>query len=282
MTKCLKGNEQVMNNLCDKKVVEKDLKYRDILDCECSKCKRKTRRSVAALIRRGFKCNRCGDHVSFGEKVCMAIMDINNVEYIEQFKIGLPYSKIDLYIPKFNVALEVQGRHHNSINRVVKSDIKKKEYCNNNNIYLVDIDYSVSNIDLIIKQFQDSKILKSICNNLNKQTIIKQLFTYVDKTDKEVTSLYDKGNSYKNIMNLLKIERTTLMSILQRYNYFDRYTSTPKKVKCINNGKIYHSINSASIDTGITRGSIKRCCDKKQEKTKHKDTKIYFRWEYVE
>ena len=54
--------------------------------------------------------------------------------------------------------------------------------------------------------------------------------------------------------------------------------STVKKVLCVETGEIYYGTRNASEKTGINRGSIKDCCNKR----KHRKTAGGFHWEYIE
>ena len=63
------------------------------------------------------------------------------------FKYRLPF---DFYIPKYNLCIEFDGRHHfeeirGDFNLIKKRDEIKNNYCKNNNIKLIRIPYSKSN-----------------------------------------------------------------------------------------------------------------------------------------
>ena len=75
------------------------------------------------------------------------ILQANNVPYEEEYYISYGnkhYGFFDFYLPTYNIALEVQGiQHYDTTSPWYRPeyDERKKEYCRNNNIRLIEIPY---------------------------------------------------------------------------------------------------------------------------------------------
>ena len=97
----------------------------------------------------GYGCSKCKQ--SKLEKEIKKLFDDNNIEYIEQCgKSTFPWLnrlKLDFYLPKFNIAIECQGKQHfktvehfggeNEFKVISTRDKKKRELCLNNGIKLL-------------------------------------------------------------------------------------------------------------------------------------------------
>ena len=117
--------------------------------------------ALPANIVKGSGCPECNE--SHGEKQIRQWLSDNNIEYVPQKtfndcknKKSLPF---DFYLPDYNICIECQGKQHFEIidyfggeerfNYTKKHDNIKKEYCDNNNIKLVYIDYTENDINSI-------------------------------------------------------------------------------------------------------------------------------------
>jgi len=122
-----------------------------------------------------IKCNKCctifyqrpKDHInnkqgcpickeSKGEKIIRHYLINNNIKYETQKTFnGCIYKKklkFDFYLPKYNTCIEFDGEQHskpikyfggiNQLNIIQKRDKIKTNYCNNNNIQLIRINYN--------------------------------------------------------------------------------------------------------------------------------------------
>lgn len=114
------------------------------------------------------KCNR-----SHGEAFLANYFDNNNIEYKENFIVEVPTKirptgiiKVDFYLPAFNTFVEYNGKQHYimqegfggqlKFDKQVKRDEFLREYCQKNNINLVEISYTVKDI----KEFLEKHLLK--------------------------------------------------------------------------------------------------------------------------
>ena len=123
----------------------------------------------------GAGCPKCNQ--SKGENLVAKYLDINNINYIPQYKLdvseNIRKSKhifIDFYLPEYNCFIEYNGIQHYSPvkhfgGKLTFEDQKirdsyLKEYCKTNNINLLEIPYNTTNI---------AKDLKSIIKYRNKK-----------------------------------------------------------------------------------------------------------------
>lgn len=107
---------------------------------------------------------------SFGEFYISEILNKYNIKFEKEkkFKNCLSFKKyplrFDFYLNDYNILIEFQGMHHykpvNKYYRAKKvhlqtviNDNIKKEFCKNNNIYLIEISYlDIKNIEEILKK----------------------------------------------------------------------------------------------------------------------------------
>lgn len=114
-------------------------------------------------------CPKCKKTKSKGEEKIQQYLDDNKIEYIAQ-KTFLPdgkkyYYRFDFYLPKYNMAIEYQGEQHFRDNGFAREGLKvvqekdniKREYCQKNNISLLEIPYTnLKNIEEILSsKFND-------------------------------------------------------------------------------------------------------------------------------
>lgn len=276
--KYLKGKTDIIKNIVNKEEENKEWKHRDYIKCKCSRCGYENLKMIGSLLRRGYSCTRCGDHIPFGEKIMMSLLEINNVEYIEQYKIGIKRLNVDFYLPDHNIIIEIQGRYHYSDPNVIDNDRKKREYCSNLGISLVEVEYTTSNISTIIENIEKNKNINKLLPNKNKKDIIKQMKYHVFNNELDVLEDYSKNMTYKEIMDKYDIKRSTLRGILQRYDYFHRTHSNPVKVVCVTTNKVYPSKSAAAKSFGTYIITIDRCCRNKDKYVTYNNEKYYWRF----
>lgn len=106
-------------------------------------------------------CPDCSE--SKGEKAIAQYLDELNVEYETQFpaKIGKSTRKFDLYIPMFNLFIEVHGVQHYEYVKHFKTllktrqqiDLQKQQHAEQNGYYMA-VDYREHNPELTLERFQ--------------------------------------------------------------------------------------------------------------------------------
>ena len=116
---------------------------------------------------------------SFGEYYIKLILEKYKIKYQKEKKFpecrspkGYPL-RFDFYLEKYNVLIEFQGKHHfEPVNKYYRAkkvtekikihDQIKKEFCQDNNIFLIEISYLDLNINKIenILREEFGKIIK--------------------------------------------------------------------------------------------------------------------------
>ena len=133
---------------------------RDNVECKCKKCGKTWTASYVNLSKskRATGCPYCQE--SYGEKEIQRLLKELNIEFVSQYrfddlrdKLPLP---LDIYLPKYNIAIEYDGEHHfypvrfGGVSKekakkryleTIKHDKMKNEYCLLNNIVLIRISY---------------------------------------------------------------------------------------------------------------------------------------------
>lgn len=116
------------------------------------------------LLAESTHCPKCSKRVSKGEKKIQAWLEENKIAFIPQWSQNIEGHVLffDLYVPKWNTAIEFQGEQHFKpvdyfggedgfkIRRLY--DNYKKEWCKNNNINLLEISwYDYERIEEILE-----------------------------------------------------------------------------------------------------------------------------------
>lgn len=128
-------------------------------------------------ILNGGGCKIC--KMPYGEKIIQNYLDVHHINYIQQYKfsnlIGIKGKKLsyDFYLPKYNLLIEFQGQQHDysieyfgGIKTFIKQkihDTRKRKYCHDNHIHLLEIWYYEIN--------KTEKILEQYLNNLKLETV---------------------------------------------------------------------------------------------------------------
>ena len=137
--------------------------------CKCNKCGNEWFANTSSILY-GSRCPIC--FVSKGETKIVEFLNNNKIEYIPQktfencsYKISL---RFDFYIPHLNLCIEYQGHQHyepvdfsgkgmqwanEKFKEGQEKDNIKRNYCNNNNIKLLEIPYwDYENIEEILSR----------------------------------------------------------------------------------------------------------------------------------
>lgn len=136
---------------------------RDYVKCLCHKCNN-TWETKGINLLQGHGCPNC---LNKRENLVRRYLDINNINYIPQYKIEKPFVgrnfiKIDFYLPDFNTFIEYNGLQHYipieyfggklEFEDQVKRDENLRIYCKENNINLLEIKYN-DNIEQVLQKF---------------------------------------------------------------------------------------------------------------------------------
>lgn len=92
---------------------------------------------------KGEGCPECNQSIM--EEEIKSLLEINNVEYIRQYK--LSKLRLDFFLPNYNISIECQGIQHfrpvdffggeESFREQIKRDELKRTLCKENNVYLL-------------------------------------------------------------------------------------------------------------------------------------------------
>lgn len=114
----------------------------------------------------GHGCSKCS--ASLGEKLIMSKLNELNINFISQYPLvknheSNRFLKVDFFLPEKNTVIEYDGYQHiypvdffggdKTLKRIQKLDIIKNQYCNDNNIKLIRINFDTPEnvINSIIK-----------------------------------------------------------------------------------------------------------------------------------
>lgn len=148
---------------------------------KCTKCGRITTIKAVSHLIRGSGCSFCiKSHL---ERTIQVFLETKNIKFTPQFKIANRQS-LDFYLEEYNIAIECQGGQHfyenkfmNELNAIIKRDIRKYNYCKDNDINLI--------------YYTEPKLLTS-------ELINNEKFDNIYKTDNIFSNLDDLLNYIKN------------------------------------------------------------------------------------
>mgnify|MGYP004661083379 CR=1 FL=1 len=116
-------------------------------------------------------CPRCGKKESIGEKKIRKFLELKNIEFQQEKKLNNSLQRFDFYLEnkKIKIAIEFNGKQHyeevekfhDTLAQRQANDLKKQNYCKENNIllyiipYYYDDDEIYKTLETIIKKFND-------------------------------------------------------------------------------------------------------------------------------
>ena len=123
-----------------------------ICQCDCGKIK-----EIAGIYLRNGNVKSCGCLISSGEKYIEETLNKLEIKYEKQkfykglIGVGGGLLRFDFYLPDYNLLIEYQGKQHytqyyrfggeEEYNKRIEHDRRKREYCKENNIDLLEIPY---------------------------------------------------------------------------------------------------------------------------------------------
>ena len=150
-----------------------------ITEVRCNKCGEEFSYHTHYLLNNNVKCKFCESRSKL-ELEMIKILNENNIEYIYQAtKRDFPWlnkMSLDFYLPKYNVAIECQGKQHfvqtkfsDDFELIKERDIRKKNLCEENNIKI----YYFSTYKNSPKTFLNEKLYNDSNNLINNILSIK-------------------------------------------------------------------------------------------------------------
>lgn len=150
--------EKYINSINDNKLLnKKDYKGNDItnLKIQCGLCGEVFTTSLVCYQAGKTMCRKCSSKISYGELAIKEFLDLYQIRYEDEYLFDdcrdinpLPF---DFYLSDYNLCIEYQGeQHYKSVEffggeeafkiRQLHDQIKR-DYCNSNNIVLIEIPY---------------------------------------------------------------------------------------------------------------------------------------------
>lgn len=185
---------------------------------KCPECGYEKDITIAHLVKHGFGCNRCGDGISFPEKVLFNVLEQLNIHFKSQlakttFKWCDKY-RYDFYINKINGICEVHGIQHyeetskkskwNTLKYIQENDNNKKLLAMNNGIsnYII-INCSHSNIEWIKNNIMGSELPELLnfkeedidwveCNKFACNSLVRVVCDLWNSGIKDINKIIDK------------------------------------------------------------------------------------------
>lgn len=160
-------NDEFLNKLPDDRLYDVLSEYKNRntkIRCRCKQCKGEWETLPQILID-GHGCPHC--KVSHGERAISNILELNNIEYIPQYKfdglvgIGGNQLSYDFFLPKYNILIEYQGKQHkvpvdlfggeDNFKKQKEHDKRKRQYAFQYDYKLIEI-WFYENIEKKLKE----------------------------------------------------------------------------------------------------------------------------------
>lgn len=275
---------------------------------KCPECNQTKIMQISNLYNQGFNCDKCGDGVSYPEKIMFNVLCQTNIEF--NFQKTMDWSnrlRYDFYIEDelITIIIETHGEQHyrhtgrgKPLIEEIENDRIKKELALDNGIkeenYIV-IDCSKSELEFI-----KDNILKSRLNILFDLSDIDWLKCHeyaCSNLVKVACDLWNNGfKSTIKIAETLKMDRHTILRYLKQGSLikwcdYDLATAEinrlensknkrSRKVRCITLNKTYGSSAEAEREFGIV--GIYECLSGKRKTFGKLKDGTRLEWEYAE
>jgi len=284
----------IFKNYFNDEVLKTNMPYSEkLIKGQCPKCGREIITYPALVVTLGKVPCVCGDGISYPNKFIYSILEQKGISFVREYSpkwFGTKRRSYDYYLPNNNAIIEVNGLQHyqntferiggRSIQKERENDAFKKECALKNGIKkYIEIDCSYSDVKYI---------KKSILSNREFLAIVS-----TDDIDFDKANYFAMNDSV--VQNIAKDinENVNRLAICEKYHIsqsaFYKYLhcaidlklciyqgKMPKKVICIENGKVYDSCSSAGRELSIKSSHIKEVCNGKRK------TCGGYHWEYVD
>lgn len=257
----------------------------------CDKIKVTFARDLTNLT---FSCKICSKGISYPELLFISYLEVKNIPYETQ----VTYPDLNGRIFDFRVTIqgvvylvETHGmQHYEDVNtkvwrdaysKTLESDNVKRQYCIDNSIPLIELDCRKSEFKFIKDEISSNTVLPSI-DDAEVKKILKLIETNKRYDNNLIKKLYSEGETTTSIGDKLGISYQTVNRILRRNGVKIKGTSK-RKVRCVNTGVVYESVNQAARELNVAPISIGKVCNKKRGyNSAGKLNGEKLRWEYVD
>lgn len=251
---------------------------------------------VVDLCKNGFSCNKCGDNISYPNKLMYNILQQLNIEFQSEYSPEwIKPKRFDFYIPSKNLIIEMDGYFHTNIHQLgkrtleqhIEDDVIKDTECENHGIKIIRIDCDYNKKRYRLKYIKNSILNSELKNFINLDQVDWlecDKYSLINKT-KEFCEFYEENKFNKTIgemCEIFKIGRDTGTKYLQRGSKHNwcKYIPREKRVKVVELNEEFPSVNnccnelSRRFDVNFSVASVLR---------RLKDSKEYkgFHFEYV-
>lgn len=271
-----------------KKIFKKSHKKIEVI---CPNCSTKQFSTPYLLYSKRFSCKRCRKGKSYNELIFDAYQEYFGLDFVPEFIFKeLPNRRFDFYSKNLNMLVECHGIGHYQDSGYLNStkakfsDNEKRKFARTNDILFIEIDCRESSFDYFKNSINNIPYLP----NIKDEDIPKITDIYHQKSNipiNYIIKLYNDNYDISNISNITNVSKQAIRRILNEknipiksYGYYSR-----KKVRCINNNKIFESVKKASEYAGIKNsgGIITSCKNIGYSAGKHPVTSEKLYWEYV-
>lgn len=254
------------------------------MDFKCSECGYVKNMQVSKLTNRGFSCPNCNKKTSYGELFILSYLQIKNIKFKYQYRDSSLENRIfDFYLPEEDIYLEVMGEQHYKKNNswhktAIDQDKDKKEWAKRNNKKLLMLDCRESNFEFIKNNINNS-VLPPIINE-EEENIIKTINKNRHYPIKKLEEYYKKHRTFAGVEQIFNISPATAYKIFR--NSGNKTLSKRRKVRCLNNGRVFSSVTEATRYANIkSTSSIPNVCKGKCKYAGELNGER-LQWEYVD
>ena len=210
------------------------------IEFTCSDCGEiKLMRISDAHKRQSVGCKHCSDGISYPEKFIMSILNQLGVEFETQYSPEwIKPKRYDLYVPKYNIIIEVHGMQHyeytgfiRNVDEESENDEYKKRMAINNGIKnYIELDCRLSNSEYMKNSVLNSELSNifaidrvnfEICNEFALNSLVK---TVAYKWEEK-----DKNETIGDIAKFFNLSKPTVISYLKLGNNIGWCTYDAKK-----------------------------------------------------
>ena len=272
-------------NVEESKTIGKNSKKK--IEVRCPSCNDIEDVTVRRFVKGNVYCSKCSSNTSYPELFFSAYLEVKGVEYEYQYQLDDSLRRFDFYIPSKNIVVETHGEQHYKENsawydRSNESDAEKRIYCKENNITLIELDCSKSNFKFIQNQINNDKFLDDITKSEEKE-MLKIIEKNKRHPVEDIINFYETGLSVKEVSDKLSVSEHIVYKVLKTNNV--KYRPPGKRVRCLNTGEVFDSIEKAAKWCGLVKGgSITLYCDDSENRKwagKHPNTGDRLRWEWT-
>ncbi|MDD5416922.1 MAG: NUMOD1 domain-containing DNA-binding protein [Candidatus Aenigmarchaeota archaeon] len=250
----------------------------------CPNCEYEKSYKIYDIVARNFSCPRCGDGISYPNKLAFALLEQLNVEFIFEYNPDwIKPKRYDFYFELNNAKyiLEMDGIFHKNDKKTIETDKFKNKIARKNDITIIRINCDISDLEFIATQILNSKL--SVLFNLNNIDWVKCHNSAINSSLVKMACNY--WNDIENtqiIANIMKLSKCTVIKYLKRGVKLGWCNYNPKEemkksgmlsvkrrnkpvVQLTLNGKpikIWNSIKEAGNTLGISCSHIAMCCKK--------------------